>query len=117
MPGAGGSPKADLSNVSNGWLADLYIKSDCDTWSGRGNFRHGEEAVHINKPPTVDSRARSSFRDQRDFDTSAGVNHSYLFAEWQINEVTNFGINDATTGKPGLDLSNRTFMFGLAFEF
>lgn len=53
----------------------------------------------------------------RDFDTSAGVNHSYIFAEWQINEVTNFGFNDPTTGKPGLDLSSRTFMFGLGFEF
>lgn len=53
----------------------------------------------------------------RDFDTSAGVNHSYLFAEWQVNEVANFGMLDPVTSKPGLDLSNRTFMFGLGFEF
>lgn len=46
----------------------------------------------------------------RDFDTSAGVNHSYIFAEYSIQEVNNF----QTTG---LDLSSRHWMFGLAFEF
>jgi hypothetical protein len=46
----------------------------------------------------------------RDFDTSAGVNHTYLFAEWAVEEVTSFG-------KPGLDLSSRHAMFGLSFEF
>lgn len=46
----------------------------------------------------------------RDFDTSAGVNHTYLFAEWAITEVNTFG-------QPGLDLSSRNAMFGLAVEF
>lgn len=52
------------------------------------------------------------FLDQRlahDFDVDVGVNHSYLFGEWNIQEVNNFG-----TG--GLDLSSRHWMFGLAFE-
>lgn len=48
----------------------------------------------------------------RDFDTSAGVNHSYLFAEYTLNEVNDFGAG----GTGALDLSSRHWMFGLAFE-
>lgn len=52
----------------------------------------------------------------RDFDTSAGVNHTYLIAEWSITEVNNFGAN--VDGKPtGFDLSSRSPYFGLAIEF
>jgi len=48
----------------------------------------------------------------RDFDTGMGVNHSYFFAEFDIQEV-----NDFTTTKAGeLDLSSRHWMFGFAFE-
>ena len=46
----------------------------------------------------------------RDFDTSAGVNHSYLFAEFHVQEANDFG-------QKVLDLSSRHWMFGLAFEF
>ena len=46
----------------------------------------------------------------RDFDTSAGVNHTYLFAEWSITEVNNFG-------STGFDLSSRNALFGIALEF
>lgn len=46
----------------------------------------------------------------RDFDNSLGVNHSYLFAEYMHEDVNNFG-------GPGLDLSSRHFMFGLALEY
>jgi hypothetical protein len=52
------------------------------------------------------------FLDQRlahDFDVDVGVNHSYLFGEWNIQEINNFG-------RGGLDLSSRHWMFGLAFE-
>ncbi len=49
----------------------------------------------------------------RDFDTSAGVNHTYLFGEFALEEVT----ASAVAGNKGLDLSSRHFMFGLAFEF
>jgi len=53
----------------------------------------------------------------RDFDTSAGVNHTYLFAEWSMTEVNNFGQKDEN-GKPiGLDLSSRNVFFGIAVEF
>jgi hypothetical protein len=45
----------------------------------------------------------------RDFDTDAGVNHSYLFAEFNFADVNNF-----YTG--GFDLSGRYFAFGIAFE-
>jgi hypothetical protein len=47
----------------------------------------------------------------RDFDSSVGVNHTYLFAEGTIQEMNLFG-----TAK-GIDLSSKHFMFGLAFEF
>jgi hypothetical protein len=52
------------------------------------------------------------FLDQRlahDFDVDVGVNHSYLFGEWDIQEINNFGAG-------GIDLSSRHWMFGLAFE-
>lgn len=54
------------------------------------------------------------FLDQRlarDFDSSVGVNHTYLFAEGTIQEMALFS--------PGtsLDFSSKHFMFGLGFEF
>ena len=55
------------------------------------------------------------FLDQRlarDFDSSVGVNHTYLFAEGTIQEMNLFG----NTAK-ALDLSSNHFMFGLGFEF
>lgn len=55
------------------------------------------------------------FLDQRlarDFDSSVGVNHTYLFAEGTLQEMNLFG----ATAK-GIDLSSKHFMFGLGFEF
>lgn len=55
------------------------------------------------------------FLDQRlarDFDSSVGVNHTYLFAEGTIQEMNVFG----ATAR-GLDLSSRHFMFGIGVEF
>jgi hypothetical protein len=55
------------------------------------------------------------FIDQRlarDFDSSVGVNHTYLFAEGTIQEMALFN----PTPK-GIDLSSKHFMFGLGFEF
>jgi hypothetical protein len=46
----------------------------------------------------------------RDFDTGAGVNHSYLFAEFNYADVNSFSPD-------GLDLSSRHWMFGITFEF
>ncbi len=46
----------------------------------------------------------------RDFDSDIGVNHSYFFAEWTYAEVDNFG-------SPGLVLSSRHWMFGLALDY
>ena len=48
----------------------------------------------------------------RDFDSSVGVNHTYLFAEATLQEMNLFG----TTAR-GIDLSSKHFMFGLGFEF
>ncbi len=59
----------------------------------------------------------------RDFDTGMGVNHTYLFAEFNYAEVNNFGqktrLADGTPTNinAALDLSARYFMFGLAFEY
>jgi hypothetical protein len=54
----------------------------------------------------------------RDFDNEMGVNHTYLFAEYNIAEVNGFGakLADGATAAY-LDLSGRFAMFGLAFEF
>lgn len=49
-------------------------------------------------------------RFARDFDSDLGVNHSYLFAEYIYADVNNFG-------KPGLNLSSRRWMFGLALDY
>ncbi len=46
----------------------------------------------------------------RDFDTSLGVNHSYLFAEYTYSKVNNFG-------GAGLNLSDSYWMFGLALDY
>lgn len=46
----------------------------------------------------------------RDFDSDIGVNHSYFFAEYTYADVNNFG-------KPGLVLSSRRWMFGLALDY
>lgn len=52
----------------------------------------------------------------RDFDTSAGVNHTYLFAEYAVQELV-FEQSPQGFGSYGLDLSSRHWMFGLSFEF
>ncbi len=55
------------------------------------------------------------FIDQRlarDFDSSVGVNHTYIFAEGTIQEMNLF---DPVPF--GWDLSSAHFMFGLGFEF
>lgn len=49
-------------------------------------------------------------RIQRDFDSEMGVNHTYVFAEYTLEEINDFG-----TG--GLDLSSRRLSIGLAFDF
>lgn len=46
----------------------------------------------------------------RGFDLEMGVNHSYLFVEYQVLSLTNFG--DAKA----LDLSDEVIMFGLGFD-
>jgi hypothetical protein len=46
----------------------------------------------------------------RDFDTSVGVNHSYLFAEFALQEMGLFS-------RGAIDLSSRHWNFGLGFEF
>ncbi|MDP1827385.1 MAG: MXAN_2562 family outer membrane beta-barrel protein [Archangium sp.] len=48
----------------------------------------------------------------RDFDSSVGVNHTYLFAEGTLQEMNLF----AATAR-AIDLSSAHFMFGLGFEF
>lgn len=54
------------------------------------------------------------FLDQRlarDFDTGLGVNHSYLFAEYTVQDMRLFN-----TSALALDFSSYHWMFGLAFE-
>ena len=48
----------------------------------------------------------------RDFDSSVGVNHTYLFAEGTLQEMALFN-SDAK----GLDFSSFHAVFGLGFEF
>lgn len=53
----------------------------------------------------------------RDFDSSVGINHSYLFAEWTIQDTLLFDqVFNPSNSKP-LNLSSRHFDFGLGLEF
>ncbi len=45
------------------------------------------------------------------FDADVGVNNTYLFAEYGMSWVNDFGSSRS------FDLSSRTFLFGIAFEF
>jgi hypothetical protein len=49
-------------------------------------------------------------RAAKGFDLEMGVNHSYLFAEYQVMSINNFG------DKNSIDLSDSVLMFGLAFD-
>jgi hypothetical protein len=52
------------------------------------------------------------FLDQqatRDVDAEIGINHFYLFVEYNFQQVDSFGA-------PGLDLSSRRLMFGIALD-
>ena len=44
-------------------------------------------------------------------DTSTGINHTYLFGEFQFSRMRNFGVGNA------IDLGDKTFFGGLAMEF
>ncbi|MFT3709512.1 MAG: MXAN_2562 family outer membrane beta-barrel protein [Archangium sp.] len=59
------------------------------------------------------------FIDQRlarDFDSSVGVNHTYLFAEGTLQGMSFFN-KPATAEELPLNLSSRHFNFGVGFEF
>ncbi len=46
----------------------------------------------------------------KDMTTDTGIRHSYIFAEYNHDQIDDFG-------KVGLNLSSRYFTFGLGFEF
>jgi hypothetical protein len=47
----------------------------------------------------------------RTLDRATGINHTYLFAEWQLSRVNNFG------RKNSINLGDSTWLVGLALEF
>ncbi|EPX58638.1 hypothetical protein D187_003836 [Cystobacter fuscus DSM 2262] len=49
-------------------------------------------------------------RFARDFDSDMGINHSYVFAEYTYSKVNSFG-------RPGFNLSDSYWMFGLALDY
>lgn len=49
-------------------------------------------------------------RAAKGFDLEMGVNHSYMFAEYQVVSINNFGDSKS------MDLSDKVLMFGLAFD-
>jgi hypothetical protein len=46
-----------------------------------------------------------------DLDRLSGINHTYLFAEWQFSRLNNFGAGSA------MSIGDDTFLVGLAIEF
>lgn len=47
----------------------------------------------------------------RSLDRATGINHTYLFGEWQLSRVNNFG------RKNSINLGDSTWLVGLAMEF
>ena len=47
----------------------------------------------------------------RSLDRTTGINHTYVFAEWQLSRVNNFG------RKNSINLGDSTWLVGLAVEF
>ncbi|MBA3546446.1 MAG: hypothetical protein H0T76_08195, partial [Nannocystis sp.] len=47
----------------------------------------------------------------RTLDRVTGINHTYIFAEWQLSRVNNFG------RKNSINLGDSTWLVGLALEF
>lgn len=69
---------------------------------GRGGW-HAAVALHF----LLDVIDRSSAAA---FDLNWGINHSYIFAEYQMSKIDGFG-------SAGFDLSDNQWLFGLAFEY
>ena len=49
--------------------------------------------------------------EARNLDRATGINHTYLFGEWQFSRVNNFG------RKNSINLGDSTWLVGLAIEF
>ena len=49
--------------------------------------------------------------EARNLDRATGINHTYLFGEWQFSRVNNFG------RKNSVSLGDSTWLIGLAIEF
>ncbi|MFN0062777.1 MAG: MXAN_2562 family outer membrane beta-barrel protein [Myxococcaceae bacterium] len=98
-----------------------YLKGSLSYWPWRVNTGPGVESAlgatgvggRFGIGGTVGLALALNFSDPqlaRDFDTSVGVNHTYLFAEWTYERVNSFG-------QPGIDLSSRRWTFGFALDF
>lgn len=77
--------------------------TDGKSGSGGRTGWHASVALHF----LLDVIDRSSAAA---FDLNWGINHSYLFAEYQISKIDGFG-------SAGFDLSDNQWLFGLAFEY
>ena len=90
------------------WITDGQgaIAQDEGGGKGRGGTFgwHGAIAIHL-LLDTLDQRAATNL--QFDF----GIYNTYLFAEYLIAEVDDFGSSSS------IILSDQTFMFGLAFDY
>ncbi|MCA9300544.1 MAG: hypothetical protein KDA28_15845, partial [Phycisphaerales bacterium] len=93
------------STRSSGGVSD-YTDASGERTIGRG-ATHGYHAA-IGGYFLLDSLAP---RMAQAFDANSGVNNSYIFAEYLIANIDDFGSSDSW------DLGDRTAMFGLAFEF
>jgi hypothetical protein len=79
------------------------------------NVSEKGEGVKFGLGATFGLALELDFIDQRlarDFDSSVGVNHTYLFAEGTLQGMGLFNANPTD-----LDFSSEHFMFGLGFEF
>lgn len=92
------------------WVGDgsgvATSTDDGESFRGRGGTAgfHGSLGLHLWLNWFAPGMART-------FDVNSGVNNSYLFVEYLVTRVDDFG------GSRSWDLSDNALLFGIAFEF
>lgn len=112
----------DYSALNHGIPLVPVVKAGLDYYLWRISEPDGNTAV-ADGTPAIGGKAgwhvsaglhlHLNFIDRRSaaaFDLTWGINNSYLFAEYTLSRINNFG-------GAGLDLSANHWAFGLAFEF
>lgn len=89
----------DISTIKNEDTGEVIDKARGGAWGFQTN---------------IGGMLRLDFLERgtaRNLDRATGINHTYLFGEWQFSRVNNFG------RKNSINLGDSTWLLGLAVEF